>query len=254
MNRKRRTILLLLAVHAVAMIGAFAATYETPTMLAFSLAYGQGSLLAIWAAMSGRRRPWRFLAVMIVLIVIAIDAGQVKRLRDLEDLLGLMGSQLFAAAPFLFLLRFVGFELTATPASFDGDIPRKLQFSLRSLMAWTTGSAVLFSVLSIFAGYLLPMGQGWVEELLRILAMLGLMGLLAMVTVCAALGTERTWLRFTMFGLALLVLGALLDLVIDDPPRGYTFLIFLCSNTWTFASLWVFRALGYRLIPRKAAG
>ena len=254
MNRRRITIFLLLAVHAMAVIGACAATYETSRMLGFSLAYGQGSLLAVWAAMSGRRRPWRFLAVMIVLLVIAIDVGQVWRLRNLEDLLGLMFSQLLAAAPFLFLLRFVGFELTAVPASSDGDSFRKMQFSLRSLMAWTTGAAVLLSVLSIFADYLLPGGQGWVEELLQILVMLGLMGLLAMVTVCAALGTERTWLRFTMFGLALLVLGILLDLVVNDPPRGYTFLIFLCSTMWTFASLWVFRGLGYRLIPQKAKG
>ncbi len=270
MKQQRRTILILMAVHAVAVFGLFLVDSgwipappadllarliaEAPEILFGSLALSQGSLLAFWAAMSGRRRPWRFLAMVVVLAVVGTCAEKVAAW-NLNTFAGVMFVCLLGTAPFFFLLRFLGFELTAAPTSSDGedgDKHRAMQFSLRSLMAWTTGLAMLLSVLSVLMRGSSRFESDAIEEILIMLITFGSLGLLSMATARTALGSERTWLRFTVLGIALVVVGTALDIVESHPSRGYMFLTVVCSTAWTFGSLWVFRTMGYRLIRRTA--
>lgn len=231
MNRKRITILLLLAVHALAVIGVlslFRVSFEIrwlptaptglltriiadiPEMIVISLPLSQGSLLAVWAAMSGRRRPWRFLLVIIGVVVAVKTLARVitwDLTWDLDEFAGILLIQFFAAAPFFFLMRFVGFELVSAPAPSDADDAdnlRWMQFSLRSLMAWTTGLAALLGMASMMPNELRILR---IEEWLHMLFLKGLAGLLSMVTVRTALGSERSWLTFTVFALTLAIVG-----------------------------------------------
>jgi len=152
--------------------------------------------------------------------------------------------------------RFLGAELRVTndADAVGGPNPKRqwIQFSLRSLISWTTALALLLGSLHYLPG----------EQLRQILfsdsqsiAILGVIlsgsALIAFAAIWITLGTR--WLPARYFVLALAGAAAILWMYLVLGPNELETLLPFCLGQvgWMVGSLWLVRLAGYRLIWRR---
>lgn len=124
------------------------AGHAAPTWLEIlmaSFAPGQGSLLGIWAALGGKATPWRLVAGFVGAGACIWMLGQ----PDLVFWACILLVQMVAMSALLFPARLLGLELaddfrhrSAGSSAPDGQW---VQYSVRSLLSWTTACAVLLA-------------------------------------------------------------------------------------------------------------
>ncbi len=219
----------------------------------FAMTLSHGSLLACWAALSGRATPWRMVVVVVGIVGwmwllerFAFDSDVLVMTFLALLLMGLVSLLLLTA-------RFFGTELTDTWAA-DWDRPpepsrRWMQYSLRSLFSWMTAVAMVLAALHYLPkrqidAFLSP------AALLVLVAILGGSALIALSAVWLTLATRWTAMRHLVLFLAGVVPAFALTATHEiDEAEAVT--LYLGQIFWTAGSLWLVRLAGYRLIWRR---
>ena len=246
----------LLAVHGViALMAIWILAREPrgylPQVLILSLLASQGSLVGIWVAFGGPATPCRLLVGTLA----ALGAVWLLEKSFPESQARypayMLLAQTLATSPPLLGLRFCGLRIARPEPDHSGPQMQKLQFSLRALLAWTTALAFLMGMLQITPEeFREPFtSRGGILELG---VLLGADALVALAALWTALGTRRSVLRATLFGLA--AAGAVVGVtMIDGRSRLAPILTFAFGCALCVAgSLCVFRVLGYRLVWRRS--
>lgn len=218
------------------------------SILLISLMVSQGSLLGIWAALGGPPTPWRFVAVVVgsVLLIWALDTAFPQRDAEIWGYFILV--QLIATSLPLIALRFRGLGLTLPGDDLPGE-KQRLQFSLRSLLEWTTAVAVLLGMLQMTPENFREPFTTW-DGLAAMCGIFGADALLALATLWIALGARVLVARVAVF--ALTAIGVVIGVTVADPgSTPQTLLLPILSAVWMILSLWPFRSAGYRLIWRR---
>ena len=255
MKHSRKWISALLTVQVLVSVTALMAFEHGPgdivQMLAISVPFAQGSLLGIWAAMGGRPGPWRLVAAALALVGAAKVTEAITSDGEVVLCFFLL-AQLFSTSLPLFLLRFLGLDLIRPRDDVRVAQAPTLQFSLRSLLEWTTAVAVLLGTLPMLPEEAYMMMS--MSDLAFVMGVFVPMGLLAVAAAWAGLGAGRLWVRLLALGIAGPIMAIVTELVKPGAWPGWVCLLFACWTTWTVASLWVFRLAGYRLTRRARAG
>jgi hypothetical protein len=219
-----------------------------------TLTESQAGILAIWVGMGGKRSPCRLVGTLLPLMASAWLTRECSILRDDYRLLELAFSlevfvhQTILSTMLFLLARLGGIAVSGDSEADSARIPGKWQYSLRSLLAWTTALAVLLGALVSFWHYLSGRFPRLGEYGMVLLAYNTPITLAAAWT---ALG--RGWPAVRIIALALIVTGITLS---PWPFRfelwtGYQY--FGAPALWTIASLWLVRLAGYRLVWRGTA-
>jgi hypothetical protein len=259
-NRRRKVIVSLLVIHGALAVLSLIVTGTNSSggppwfpieLMVMTLAISQGSLLGIWAALGGPPAPWRLLATAAALVAcmwllpgLFVDA-------DVEVWTYVVFTQMVGTSLPLLALRLRGLGIVRpTPSDPEPEL-QKLQFTLRSLLEWTTALAVLLGMVQMTPEDFREAFTSW-QGGLEIVAIFGGDALLALAALWTALGARWTAARLLLLGLAGGVAATGIA-VVDAPYRLITALAFLLlSVAWLVGSLWVFRVAGYRLAWRRA--
>ncbi len=234
-------------------------------MTASSLPFSQVGLVALWTGLGRTAAPWRVLGVVLtaacwswlVAVLFASDPPPFTR-RFLEFATPwtffLLLEAAAIAAP-LSVARLIGFSLASAAdlecGRRDLERPRRFQFSLRSLFAWMTATAIALGA----TGYTFHLRHFGIVEgsLLQMLMMAVGNAAMAMAGLWVMLHPEWRWRRVILFGAVVLVAVAL-----ATPNLGWRFAAMLsCPQAiWLLGSLWVVRVAGYRVVwqPRTPDG
>ena len=213
-----------------------------------ALVCSQGSLLAVWAAFGGKPTPWRMVAAILVCLPCLWLCSPYPDAQILA--LILLGQTIVSSAAF-WGLRLAGVGVTRVSGEDSARDPaaggRRLQFSLRWLLEWTTGVAVLLGMLHYlpedFSDELFLQREPWI-----IIFAPGTV--VAVVALWTALGTRWLGLRITVAGVIVLTAAISLWLYISFEDLWEFCFFFVSQALWIIGSLAVFRAAGYRLSVR----
>jgi hypothetical protein len=203
----------------------------------FALGASQATLVLAWAALGSGNFAWRvypaFLGTVVYLCWLPV--------KDADWLLTTCGP-IFAWGPIFLLARILGFKVAE--AFDDGEAPARLQFTIRDILAWTTGLAVTLSVLHYLPTTWIPRRPPPRE----LIFMFG--GLLpnAIAALYCALGDRRLFVRLATMVLAPVV-GVCVPVALDhDFNIGGLVLFYEAMAFWLIASLLLVRWAGYRLV------
>lgn len=214
-----------------------------------------GSLLGFWAALGGRATPWR-------LVVAAVGAVAAMRLLAQSELMSdepamfvfLLLLQMGVVSLVLMIARFLGAELTdvrpdaAAPVAPDRQW---IQFSLGSLLSWTTAVAVLLATLHYLPRTAFEDFFSDPAQIAILAAILGAGTLIALGAVWITLGVRwpvgRYILLFLSSGIGIVVMS-----IVIGSDEVHTISIFCVTQiVCVTGSLWLVRLAGYRLIWRR---
>ena len=212
-----------------------------------------GNLLAFWAVFGGRPRPWRLVAILVV-VTPAIYI--VPKHTVYVVWFCMLDVQVLAVSSLLLIGRLLGLkvcDLSQEDSAEDpNSTPARFQFSLWSLLEWTTAFAIVLAVLQYLPLLFLPE----VDELYNIYLAIHVGSLLvAPPALWVALGRQRAILRIPvliLFTAAAVVIEKLLM------PESYVTVAYviefsILQAAWLVGSLWLVRRAGYRLVWRRRA-
>lgn len=251
-RRRREPITTLLIAHGVLALvtvlgmGIDGRNLPEPFFLLFvSMAIGQGSLVGIWIAFGGRATPWRLIGGTVGLIgctwCLEIGLPQSGAYYWTYYVL----AQTVGTGLLLVALRFSGLGINWRPPGSPAPEKQRLQFSIRSLMEWTAGLAVLLGTLPMTPE---EFREVFARETLGAFGVFGSSALLALATLWISLGTRRAVARILVLCLALVAASVSMTIVL--PGLGGGILLSVCCVFWLVSSLWVLRRAGYRLAWR----
>lgn len=218
---------------------------------AVSLWTAQCCLLAIWAVFGGVPHPWRFVAAVALIIVLAWGL-QKSHQPFLEEAFFALVLLLCQAAP-LWAARFVGLRLHRPDTAGSSIEPWRAQYSLRLLLEWTAGLALL---LGLF--HLTPNGFHWGKKTRDILELLSLILPYAPVTLTfCLLMLGKQWMAQRAVVSTVAIIGVTLPPLVflwgpDVLSLPFLFLVWLaCCAPFLWMSLLVLKTWGYRLVWRN---
>lgn len=255
---------LLVGVLAPALIaeGFYSASGPVRTVL-LSVALSQGSLLAIWAVCGGRPTPWRVVAAIVGIVVWIWVLGEPAWVEQdpwwswsWSLLWGycvcLLLCQMVPVTGLLLLARLVGVGVTHGSHSGTTTSRPRLQFSIRSLLEWTTALAMLLGTFHyIPEDFFISISSLPPWRVLSIIAIVGSGVLIAPAALWTALGTRLPLARYCTLLVAVAAAVATMTLVLGEDEFGYSLVFGIGQTVWLVGSLWVFRLLGYRLVWRR---
>ena len=224
MDRRRRLIGLVVAINVVAGLSFWTLHHLHGVEGWFYVSLlgmlpSHGSLLATWAVLGGKANPWRLVAAVV---------GVVVWMRALEKFCP--GDYPLIWAPTLFMtmcllsvllmvIRFLGAELTvASGADAAGGLKPKqqwFQFSLRSLLSWTTALALLFGSFNYLPKKLLLLVLSFPDATIFLGAIIPGSALIACGAIWITLGTRWPPARYIVLILAGVAALLLLYLVLS---------------------------------------
>jgi len=223
---------------------------EGPTaieILRLALVCSQGSLLAVWAAFGGKPTPWRMVAAILVCAAylwLSIPHS------DMDPVAYVLLGQTIVGSVAFWGLRLAGVGVTRISADASACDPaaggRRLQFSLRWLLEWTTGVAVLLGML-----HYLP--EDSPDEFFQPQVWIVFFApgtVVAVVALWTALGTRWLGLRIAVAGVIVFTAAISLWLYISHADLWKFCFFFVSQALWMIGSLAVFRAAGYRVSLR----
>jgi len=215
-----------------------------------------GSLLGFWAALGGRATPWRLVvvtvgAVVVMRLLASANFGPVGP----EMLVFLLLLQTGVVSLVLMIARFLGAELTdalrpdaAAPVAPDRQW---IQFSLGSLLSWTTAVAVLLATLHYLPRKALEELTSGPDGGAILAAILGAGTLIALGAVWITLGARWPVGRYILLFLASGIGIAVMSIVIGSDEVGTISIFCVTQIVCVTGSLWLVRLAGYRLIWRR---
>lgn len=123
----------------------------SPALLVASLAAGQGSLLAVWAASMGGQTPWKLLGVVVVLVSGTHLLEAVRPLTASSwEVFGLpLLTQMLFTTLALLPVRLLGFHVAHAKAVDRAAPSPWFQFSILTILGWTAVVAVVPGMLQI---------------------------------------------------------------------------------------------------------
>jgi len=249
----------------------------------FAMAPCHGSLLAVWIALGGRATPWRLVAAVLGVagwlwvLNWFPDSDGYSRITQLELLTVILAAEMFLLSGLLMLARLLGLELTNTlrggrpsgplvlarPSGLEPDDASHgdptqavadddgqwVQFSLRTLMSWTTAVAVLLSTLRYCPWRL-------VEDVFRdpsiLAAILGGSVITALGALWIALGVRWPVVRIVVLAVTSIAGVAILQLTVGSgEDLGGIVTFFVAQAVYLVVLLWLVRLAGYRLVWRR---
>ena len=219
-----------------------------------------GSLLAAWIALGGRGTPWRLVAAVLGVATwiwtsnwFFDSAPYPMRGTFVEFWTTILAAEMFVLSGLLMLARLLGLELTDTlrgdTTQAVADDTQWIQFSLRTLMSWTTAVAVLLATLRYFPR---PLLENLLEEQLIFAAILLGSAFTALGALWIALGVRWPTVRIIVLVVTLIVGVAIFQLAAGsrkDLEGIVTF--FVAQAAYLVGSLWLVRLAGYRLVWRR---
>jgi hypothetical protein len=248
--RRRILIGLVVGVNALAAAGCPLLLAEHPRSedleaLLVAEAVGQGSLLPIWAALGGKRTPWRFAGAVAAIAALTLLLQKFLPGPDAQVWGYFLLAQMIGTSVPLLLLRFFGLRVSRVPAE---EVPRqafRLQFSLRSMLEWTAAVAVLCGMLQV-------MPEGFRRAFVSIrwyepACAFAVFGGLAALWLWVALGARWLGARLILLGFTLPMAGIVLASLGGPAGASTVFLLPVALAVWLLGSLWVVRLAGYRL-------
>ena len=257
-------------------------TYLTPSdtqLILIAPQYCLAVLLALWAAMAGSPRPWRFmilalLGLHLIFMTIIFSIYWPARINDFL-LLAANFISLFLvtilAAILLLAFRFWGWRLdnirskiNPIPFGETAESPAsvsKLQFSLVGMLLWTAALALLFGLISMLLESYLAL-QSHLDSIIAATIVGCFIIVLAPLALRIVL-SERRWTTGLVVFLVLLILLFTIycflqwphqvswpeDLMEFIPKRAC--LITVAATIWISLQLILLRAVGYRLKTRN---
>jgi hypothetical protein len=247
-------------------------------MILYLLFFVQGVLLGIWTVARDKPTPWRFVGVVVAITALVClqkvpgfdFLGQVEQLA-----VPLLFIVVFTSLT-LFVARAAGVRITRVSrraSSNWGRIkmirrkgglketdsasaePPKLQFSLWSLMSWTTAFAVLLSSLSTLY-IIMPRTATGGGALLKIAVGFMVFSPILLAALWIALADRWMEARIVMLGLAIPTTTLILSLLVTRGRSSFDSeaLEFVCVMTaLLIGSFLILRLTGHRLVWRKSA-
>jgi hypothetical protein len=259
---QRRQLLLGLLILAHVALNALAVSpvgelYES--VLLSVLPASQGSLLAVWAVLAGKPAPWR-LAGATALVALSVWWTTLSpevdpSCTDFQSWATWCGLQMVAASVPLLIGRFAGMRIAAVPLDDSGggaaDPAWRAQFSIRSLLEWTAGLAVLLGV-SPYLWYWSPSPKPFRWDLI-LLVFHTCYAFVALAAIWVALGRRCFATRAILLVLAVAGGASAVEAAFCALTGARKFDVlsdFLFHALWLVGSLWLVRVAGYRLIWR----
>ncbi len=235
---------------------------------------GQAVLLAIWAGLARGPLPWRLSGMIGGIALCEIPLCLIVSIETFSTEIAMftvLGSvRVVHIVAVLLVARCcgVGLELHSDAGSLESSSPLgpRYQYSLRYLLWWTTGLAVLLSMIQCFALY--AEDSGYIHKVFVSFWRLdspGLIsiGLIALAAFWAALGSRWLVLRVILLVSAVAAASLVKIWPIDEaslvalPSCYFTKWLsrvtfhFLPFGAWVTGSLLVFRIIGYRIAWRR---
>jgi len=254
---KNRRLALLLAAHAGGAVAGIAmAASRAPSDLvgavAAALAVAQGCLLGAWVAFGGRPTPWRLAGATVALVVGNIILHPDPHGRGDPSYAFIVLVQVLGTSVPLLAVRLVGLEIVRSLPDGSKPVVYRFQFSLRGLLEWTAGAAILLGIVPRlsdgFRDLFLP--GNWQAVNWQALGIFAIDGLVAVAALWVALGVQRTAVRLGV--LAASGVSLAIFLASERAPASWVVAFPLLVAALLLGSLWVFRGLGYRLVWRRS--
>lgn len=216
-----------------------------------------GSLLGFWAALGGKATPWRLVTAVVAMAALMWVCHETEHYYDAGnadwDFLTLL--QVCLVSLVLWVARLLGVELSdtlATEAAEATDQERPwMQFSIRSLLAWTAATALLLGTIpwllkEPFGEYnLLP----WPS--IEFVVIIGPSLIIGTIAVWVALGTRWKIGRYVAI-IATPAACSIVTWLIIRNDEITEFSVFFCTQfAWILILLLLIRLAGYRLTWRR---
>jgi len=248
---------------AISLVNPFHGPENELLMFLFAMLPSHGSLLAFWAALGGRASPWRLVVAVVGVVAwmwvlkhgFTGDSPYPDEIRLIWVFV--LFSVMCLISALLMVARFFGAELTDVPAdASDQPAPpqrRWEQFSLGSLLSWTTATALLLGSLHYLPkkeivetfSFSDPSSLGALAAI-----MIG-SALIALGAIWITLGTRWTAARYVVLLAAGIGAGGLLFFAAGPGGGNGLFIFCFAQVFWVTGSLWLVRMAGYRLIWRR---
>ncbi|MEE8451362.1 MAG: hypothetical protein V3R99_05580, partial [Thermoguttaceae bacterium] len=211
----------------------------------------QGSFLGFWAAFGGKASPWRFVIAVVFAVAwcwsgIGPRDGWLWSFIRL-DLMFLVGSLLLG-------LRFVGLGLSRGDTCLSSDKRYRIQFSLRSMLGYTTAIAILLGLFHYLPQqFLTTAGRMHTEaDVAPVFGLIVGAGVfIAVVSLWISMSQPSMVLRIVVPIVVAGVCTVMAELILPEHERWALALLFYCQTILLIASVWPVRLAGYRLIWRR---
>ena len=224
-----------------------------PHPVLFALTFSQVSLVAVWAALGTSRLPWRLAGTVLV---IASWSATLATLSDGQfgynstQWVSLLGGQALVLFAPLSVARAGGVRLlettTSNPSQEGSSGLGKWQFSLASVMAWITATAVVlgFTQYTVDPQFLPLAPHVWISAAVLIASH----SAMAVAVLWAVLGTGRPIGRTAALCLTVAAVLALYGLLPESLAHARVLTVLcLVQAALLIGSLCVGRVAGYRL-------
>ena len=261
MNQSRLLIGLLLAATLAldCAVLANAGTHELSPhpvlILAWTLQLSQTSLMAVWLAVGKTSVPWRLTAAVTAVGLWSCALTTLPDAPAVAQRAVLLTLQTIAVAVPLLLMRPLGLSLIDAAAKADAGHStfgrRRLQFSILTMIGWTTALAVILSTAKSMAPddpFTLGVGLD-----VSVAVFLVGRGAVALAAAWAVLGRRWSSWRIAVLPVAVVAAIALQPLPRSSSADGSRYLAMLCllEVLLLLGPLGVVRVAGFRLELRK---
>ena len=224
-------------------------TGDEINVLKYAWYFNLAGLLGAWCGLSNSRWSWRVLAFVVGTAVLGVIT--IVLLREDEELVFLAVAQVCIQTIFCAILRRRGLSLLRTVGNECrvGLVPaarlERAQLSIRDLLLWVAGFAVLFAVVQRFR-----FDFSWIlRDFWPLVAYVTAFALLGVGALWATLGTRHWTLRLAVLVLLVACLAEFCDRVTRPPPdRSWWFVFIGAQAACTVFEMWVLKIQGFRLV------
>jgi len=235
--------------------------YFANIMLAMTPAHV--GLISLWVGLGGKPGPWRLTAATVCIVLWMHWSPSLWEFPEVYFewwyliLLGMTG----LLSGLLMVARFLGVELTNVmderPSATDAD-HRWLQFTLRSMLSWTAGVAMMIAALRYVPTESFPGGRCGISDYVTVfvVCMTGIP--LSLIAMWIGLGNRQTmnrWATMVIFAvLAVIPLWWVCDNfggIVGQGTFAEDASFFVAQAVWLIVPLRMLHMVGYRLIWRR---
>ncbi len=244
----------LVMLSVVGMMGGWFLVWPHPMLaVLFSLAFGQVSVAAVWAGLSGTVLPWRLagLVGVVTLWSVALASELAGHPMDQQDheWTVLFLAQVLPTLSIFLIIRARGGRLLDRRATETEPQERRWQFSLLHLFVWLTATAVALGLLRCTIDYDSIVNERHVWPEVWYIALSN--SAVCLATVWATLGPAIPVLRVAV--LCMVVTGVLSPLLWFGGGSVIIFaLLWLLQVLWIWAWLIVLHTAGIGFVWRNA--
>jgi len=217
--------------------------------------HSHGCLLGLWASLGGKVTPWRLVTAVVGVAALTWVFYETEYHYGVRDANWIFFTflQVCLVSLVLWVARLLGVELNDTLAAepTEAAVQQRpwIQFSIRSLLAWTAATALLLGTIPwLLKG---PFGESiflpWDFEIVVVLCPSLIIGTIA---VWGALGTRWKTGRYVAIIATPAACSIVTWKIIDENLTVCS--IFFCTQfAWILILLLLIRLAGYRLIWRR---